>query len=271
MDEQETFQRLTISSPGSRILFAVGFIALVGVGIWFAVYASRFVPAVVNRISTAAVALSTTFMPGPASLVVVPNGSTTIPFDTLTVNAPSTPSIGEVAAPETQMDSTAPVATPSPVKTAPPAAGPKTSTTYPQSGELVVTTATSSSGFPDLTTAIVAAGYLSGASTDSFIATTTVPAGSRPAVKFFIVNSGSGTVASGWRFSASLPTQSAYIFYSDPQQALNPGDSIEYTLGFDQASPGNQTISITANSDHISSESNPNNNSASANLTIKGS
>jgi hypothetical protein len=126
-------------------------------------------------------------------------------------------------------------------------------------------------GFPDLVVNITAVGYLATTSPDSFVATSTVPASGRPAVKFTIKNIGTN-VAGAWRFSASIPTQTAYIFQSQPQQILNPGDSIDYTLGFDQANRGsNQTISVTANFDHAIAEITVNNNSASASLTILGS
>ena len=62
-----------------------------------------------------------------------------------------------------------------------------------------------------------------------------------------------------------------YTYESQPQQSLNPGDSIDYTLGFDQADAGTQTISITANYDHAVAESDSGNDSASAQITILGS
>ena len=100
---------------------------------------------------------------------------------------------------------------------------------------------------------------------------TTAPSGSRPAVVFTIKNIGTN-VAGSWRWSASIPTQTSYLYQSLPQQALNPGDSIEYTLGFDQANKGSgQMISVTANFDRAVAESDANNNSASATLTILGS
>jgi hypothetical protein len=88
-------------------------------------------------------------------------------------------------------------------------------------------------------------------------------------------------VSGVWRFSASIPTQSSYFFQSQPQQALAPGDSIDYVLGFDQANKGSgQMISVTANIKYVDpftgaitfpvAESNSNNNSASTVITILG-
>jgi hypothetical protein len=90
------------------------------------------------------------------------------------------------------------------------------------------------------------------------------------AVRFTIKNVGTN-VTGQWRWSASIPTESAFIYQSQPQQSLAPGDRIEYTLGFDQAIRGfERTISVSANFDRTVAESNPNNNSASAKITVLG-
>lgn len=239
------------SAPNHRqtaihTLAIVGFVALIGASMWLAVYSTRYVPGVVNRLGAAAVFLGSVFVPAPApalSVVPTPTASTTIPF-------------GEAATTSSAK---------TPAKKIVPTAGQKTDTTYQISG---TTTPAVLSGLPDLTVTINAVGYLATTSADSFVASSTVPAGSRPAVNFTIRNIGSN-VAGAWRFSASIPTQTSYIYQSQPQQPLNPGDSIEYTLGFDQAIAGaDKEISITANFDHAITETSTNNNSASAKVTI---
>lgn len=236
-------------------LAVVGFVALVAAGIWLAIYSTRFVPAVVNSFGSAAVYLGSVFTPANTPvLLVIPNptASTTISF------GPPGP---RNARPATSTG-TVPKAT-TPVAKTP---GEKTSGTYPIGG-----TVNAPYGLPDLTVRIRATGYLATTSAESFVASSTVPSGSRPAVKFTVENIGTN-VAGPWRFSASIPTQSAFLFYSPTQQSLNPGDSIDYTLGFDQATAGsNKMISITANFDRVVGESNTNNNSASAQVTILGS
>lgn len=242
-------------------LAVVGFIALVAAGIWLAVYSTRFVPTVVNRIGVAAVYLGSVFTPadGPA-LSVVPSltASTTILFGTASSSTPATTAT-----------------TPTPVKPKPIATTPgiETSSTYPMSGTGSTPTL---SGLPDLVTTINAVGYSATSSTESsavrksFVASSTVPVGFRPAVKFTIKNIGTN-VTGQWRFNASIPTQTAYLYYSPFQQSLNPGDSIDYTLGFDQAIAGsNKMISVSANFDRVIAESDFNNNNASAQLTILG-
>ncbi len=233
-------------------LAVVGFVALVIAGIWLAVYSTRFVPTIVNRIGGAAVYLGSVFTPADEpTLSVVPTttASTTISFGTSssTISTPITP------------------ARTNPIKTT---AGERTNSIYQIGG---ATTTNALSGLPDLVVNLGSVGYMASSSADSFVATSTMQSNNRPAIKFTVKNI--GTNKSGqWRFSASIPTQSSYLYYSPFQQSLNPGDSIDYTLGFDQPIAGsNKMISVTANFDHAIGESNTNNNSASASVTIIGS
>ena len=235
-----------------QVLAVIGFIALVGAGMWLAVYSTRFVPSVVNGVGAAAVYLGSVFNSSDApglSVVSTPVASTTISFDSASSTVPAKPS------------------TATPAKRVPTTAGPETSGAY----QIGTTTPSSRFGLPDFIVTVNAIGYLATTSADSFVASSTVPAGSRPAIRFTIKNVGTN-VAGAWRFSASIPTQTAYIYQSQLQQSLNPGDSIDYTLGFDHPIPGSEKmISVTANFDHAIAESNPNNNSASAKITILGS
>lgn len=236
-----------------HVLAVVGFVALVALSMWLAVYSTRFVPQVVNGIGSAAVYLGSVFTRAPAdtssATVSTPAASTTIQIG------------GEEEAP-TEHPATAKT------KSSAATAGAASNSVYqigtstPQGAAL--------SGLPDLITVIDAIGYLTSTSTSSFIASSTVPGGSRVAVRFTIRNVGTNTTGA-WRWSASIPTESAYIYQSQPQQSLLPGDRIEYTLGFDQAIRGfERTISVSANFDRAVAESNPNNNSASAKITVLG-
>ena len=233
-------------------LAVVGFIAILAFGVWLAVYSARYVPRTVGALGSAAFYLGSVFTPAPG-LTVVPTASTTIPFGIPDLATPtSTPAV----------PASAPVQ--KPVATKP---GAETSGTYPIAG----TSAAALSGLPDFSVTIDAVGYLATTSAESFVATSTVPAGSRPAVTFTIKNTGTNATGS-WRFSVTIPTATGYLYQSQPQQSLNPGDSIQYTLGFDQALTGaKQSISITANFDHAITESNTGTDTASATLTILGS
>ncbi|HUY05388.1 MAG TPA: CARDB domain-containing protein [Candidatus Paceibacterota bacterium] len=238
-------------------LAATGFVALMALGMWLAVYSTRFVPSVVGRIGTAAVYLGSVFTPAPAaSLSVVPAASTTIPFGA----ASSTISTSVSAGP-------ASVRAPKPVV---PSAGEATTGTY-LLGATTTPPAATLSGLPDLVVKIDAVGYLATSSAGSFVASSTVPAGSRPAVTFTIKNVGTNATGA-WRWSATIPAQTAYTYQSEPQQSLAPGDSIDYTMGFDQADTGaDKVISITANFDKAVTESNMDNDSASTTVTVLGS
>ena len=230
-------------------LAVVGFLALVVAGMWLAVYSTRFVPTVVNRVGSAAVYLGSVFTPAPEptlSVISTTVASTTISFGTASSVSTSSPQATATSTSPKQIATTA---------------GTKTSGTYQIGG---TTTVVTPYGLPDLAVTISAIGYFATASDNSFVASQTVPAGSRPAVKFTIKNIGTNWTGT-WRFSTSIPTQTTYVYQSDPQQSLAPGDSIDYTLGFDQANKGaNQTISITANFDHAAVESNENNNNITA-------
>lgn len=245
---QNLYRRVAING-----LAAVGFIALLAGGMWLAVYSARYVPMAVNSLGAAAVTLSGVFVPASsAGLLVVPTSSTTIPLGSSpAISSPVPPTLPEASATM-------------------PAAGNKTSAIYPI-GATASTPTPVLSGLPDLVVSITNVGYLTSTSTGSFVASSTVPNGSVAAVQFTIKNVGAGATGA-WRFSASIPTQTSYIFQSPPQQSLNPGESIDYTLGFDQANKGaGQTISITANFDHVVAESDSTNDSASAKITVIGS
>jgi hypothetical protein len=236
--------------PASRAavtasLAVVGFVALVALGMWLAISASRYVPSTVSRIGAAAVALTSIFSPAtPPSA-----GS-----------ASSTPSAATSTPPAASSTSAAPAA-----PRVPTTPGQETSseTQIGGSGAPVL------AGLPDLDVSVTAVGYLTTNSTASFVASSNVPSGYRPAVQFTVKNIGTN-IAGQWIFMASIPTTNSFVYTSLPQQALNPGDSIDYTLGFDSAAVGTgKTITITVNSDHRVTESNTNNDVATANVNVQ--
>lgn len=235
-------------------LAVAGFIALIGGSMWLAVYSTRYVPNVVGRMGAAAVYLGSVFTPAPEpTLSVIETASTTIPFGEEASSTISTAVPAEALA--------------APSKSATPTAGKQTTKTIQIGGATTTPKAKEPlTGLPDFLTTIHSVGYLASTTADSFIATTTI-SGTRPAVSFTIKNIGTN-VSGPWRWSISIPTQMAYLYESTPQQSLAPGDSIDYTLGFDQANIGTQTISVTANFDKTVKESNTDNDTASAVMTI---
>ena len=235
----EKIQSYRLAATNS--LAVVGFIALLGLGVWGAIYSARYVP---GTVGTAAVYLGSLFNPTPeANVAVVPTASSTI-ISFGTPVATTTPA----------------VATTTPKKPS----APKTTTV-----EVVVPSPTVAPyGLADLTVYAGVVGYLTTNSTDSFTPSTTVPSGARPAVKFTVKNIGtnwSGT----WRFSASIPTRTSYSYNSASQASVGPGDSIDYVLGFDQSVKGDQQpLVISVNDDSIVRESNINNNTVEFRINV---
>lgn len=251
--------RFSQNRSAINALATVGFVALMALSMWLAVYSTRYIPSFINRVGSAAVYLGSVFIPSPKpSLSVVPTSNPTIIY------------FGEASSTISRVATTSKVAISIPSKQIRPTAGTKTNNAY-QIGSTTVAMSSAQNGLPDFIVRINAIGYLATSSAESFIASSTVPSGNRPAIRFTIKNIGRGATGQ-WRFSASIPTQSAYVYQSQLQQSLNSeGDSIDYTLGFDQANKGaGQTISITANFDNSIAESSTNNNTASTTITILG-
>lgn len=126
-------------------------------------------------------------------------------------------------------------ATPNASKT--PTAGTRTEKTYTlaSTSQSVVPKTPAPYGKTDLAPRIIAVGTID-RTTNQFTATTSLHVSDRIAVKFEVENLGTADSGS-WTFSAVLPTFPMYIFQSEGQQNLQPGDRIEFTLGFDQVEP----------------------------------
>lgn len=92
--------------------------------------------------------------------------------------------------------------------------------------------------------------------------------GKRVAARFAVENLGTKT-SPQWTFNAVLPTFPAHIFSSPVQQALAPGDRIEFTLGFDSFEEDNEGILIV-NVDPTGSinERNKDNNLLRSTITV---
>lgn len=230
-------------------LAIVGFIVLIIIGMALAVYAATFVPKAVTRLNSAAVYLSSIFIPAPSdvSLEVVTPGET--------VSFPEAPGAGIAS---TTPAPVVPATTPAAI------AGTPSTVTYP-----TVKPTPALTGLSDLTIAIAAKGYLTSSDTASFIKADSVPSGARPAVKFTITNAGTN-LSGRFTFKAPLPTSSTYTFTSDSQDSLLPGEHIDYVLGFDRARSGDsRDITITVDPDNLIVEANELNNSDSVTLDIK--
>lgn len=108
------------------------------------------------------------------------------------------------------------------------------------------TGASDPSGRPDLALRVLATGMqVEVDGEDRFFAVDEVPADENAAVKFEVINLGTKT-SEEFTFAAELPIigNDDYLFESDTQQALRPGERIEYTLAFDRANPDDDGATI---------------------------
>lgn len=234
-------------------LAIVGFIALVFIGITIAIYAARGIPETASRLGAANVYLSTLFGGGDdAELEVVPEE---IPFEENNETpAPSLP-IEEPTAPETPQtpaNPTTPSRPATPIVTAIPVPG----TPAPLYGKA------------DLSVRLLERGYLKSADTDSFVKSSTVPDGKRPAVRFRVTNIGTNETGT-WVFTAKLPTKPAYTYKSRKQQNLKPNQYADYTLGYDRPKDGDNDIVIKLDTEDDVNESNERNNTLTIEVEVE--
>lgn len=215
-------------------LAIVGFVALIGVSMWLAVYSTRYVPGVVGRMGTAAVYLGSIFTPSSEpTLSVIPTptaSSTTISFG----GASSTVS--------TNASSATPItATPTPAKPVTTiAAAPAPIPLY---------------GLSDLLVNVNAIGYLAiDGQSDSFVESATVPANKQAAVKFTVQNIGTN-ISGTWHIS----TDPKLAFSQEEQSSLLPKQRRALLIYLDQTNKSSQPLAITVTSNFVSELSTANN------------
>lgn len=119
----------------------------------------------------------------------------------------------------------------------------------------------------DLTARIIGFGTVS-TTTNEFIQKNSIHYLERGAIKFVIENVGDKT-SNEWTFSLVLPTFPEYVFMSDMQQPLSPGDKIEYVIAFDSVKR-EEKPSFVINVDNTSSvnDTNRSNNIKRDNLVV---
>lgn len=236
-------------------LAVVGFLALVVIGIMLAIYASRYVPEALTKLAS--------FGKNDSGLSVVP--TTTLPFATSTP-ATTTPAVAT---------STKPVATTTPAKTggAAPITGYKTVvTTYPTLGSVQIPSNSPQNltGLPNLTTTIVAVGYLD--NDQNFVADKTISSSQQLAVKFRVTNTGTN-VTGVWSLKVLMPTRNndEFEYDSDPQHSLNPGAYNDYivSLNKNQARVNdNDVVTITADPDGKITETSERDNTQNVTVSV---
>ena len=169
--------------------------------------------------------------------------------------------------------------TPSPILNSTPAArgatstltpGERTVTTYEfPAGSSVTSTTTLlappgpvSNGVADLAASVIDTGTVN-ANGDAFVSTRTIPKGEHAAIVFDVANIGKGTSAR-WNFIVNLPTLEPYLFRSETQPALLPGEKIRFTIGFSDIRSGTTTAVITVDPDNSLRDANRENDHATA-------
>ncbi len=95
----------------------------------------------------------------------------------------------------------------------------------------------------DLAVRVISIGSISASNT--FTPGATVPAGSRPAIRFEVINLGQ-TNSGTWNFKVNSPSPTTPVYYSSAQPTLANGDRVEYTFGFDNSTNGG-TVVISVN------------------------
>lgn len=124
-------------------------------------------------------------------------------------------------------------------------------------------------GQADLAVRVLQVGALNTA-TNLIASKTTFTSYETVGIKFEIRNDG-GNVSGPWYFTAVLPSTTNPNFTSQPQRSLQPGESIQYTLGFNNLL-NQSSNNITINADPINSvrESNESNNIATSVVVNSG-
>lgn len=132
---------------------------------------------------------------------------------------------------------------------------PSTNVTYPVSGG---TRISNPNGFPDLRANLLEVGVLN--SSNQFTRTDTLRRSDyKIAVRFRIENIGDKT-SDPYRFNAYLPTYPAQTYNSDVKPGLQPGEYVDYTLGFDRPVEGNTAVRIQVDGGNYIIESSEINN-----------
>lgn len=210
-------------------LAIVGFIALVIIGIGLAIYTARYLPDLSSKVGGGAVSFSSLFHKKQDAGLQVVTSTTTLPFaETSTTTSTTSVAQGTGSSAVTKGSSTGTAAV----------------TKY-----VTTPTAVAPYGNPDLSANVTDVGYLPRTGdTNSFVGSNTIPSGTDGAVKFTITNVGTN-VTGPWNFSVNIPTSPSQYFVSPDQASLNPGDSVDYILGFSRGFSSGQQVTVTVSAD----------------------
>ncbi len=183
------------------------------------------------------------FTPNGASTATVTGGTV---LTVVNEKVSSSPTTSNPTTPVTPTTPTTPTTPSTPTQPSTPTAG-NPSTSVHVLGNVPV--GSNPNGYVDLTARVIEVGIVD-KTTGVFTASSTpsrIPFGARVAIRFAVENIGTKR-APQFSFNAVLPTLPSHIFSSPTiQQELNPGDRIEFTVGFDSfvdADSGEITLNI---------------------------
>lgn len=148
----------------------------------------------------------------------------------------------------------------------------KTTTTPPKNTQGATPTTTevvSYNGKSDLSIRLIDTGIIN-RNTKQFIQTNTMGTGDEVGMRFEVKNIGTN-VSGSWNLKATLPSLSSPNYISDYQRSLNPGDRMEFTLGFDNpTSLGSISAYVSVDPNNSISENSESNNSLNIPFNITG-
>ena len=259
--------RMNTETPARRAtataLAVIGFLALVILGLWLAVWAARSLSGGAFSLGAAADYVGSMFTPkGNPSLTVVSTSSAPLPFGsstpTSTVTATTTPHATTTPAKKTSSGTYAPVQ----YRTV--------ETTYPTPGATpIAAPAQPLSGFPDIQLTVTAVGYFD--ASGAFIASSTISHSATLGAEILVANTGTN-VTGPWDITVTVPTVTNATFSTTQTMAsLNPHDKnyIDVRLTTGQARIGTDTITAVADPNNKITETSETNNSSSATITVQ--
>lgn len=231
-------------NPGRRAavntLAVIGFIALLIIGIGLAIYSARNFPKLSSRLNGAAVVLSSIFHAKDEQPTLnVVTATTTLPIG------------AAVAATTTATTTTATHTSGGAIHAGSPVTTVVTTTPTPVAPY----------GNPDLAVTVTDVGYtMQPGDTSTFTGSNDVPSGKNGAIKFSVTNVGTN-VSGNWTFAVDIPTSPSQHFVAPMQESLNPGDRIDFVVGFDRGyDTGKKTITVTVDPDNRTNDINKSNN-----------
>ena len=125
---------------------------------------------------------------------------------------------------------------------------------------------TTGSGRPDLVVKILDIGVMD-RYTNQIYYTNSFDTNDKIAVKFEVENIG-GKASGNWTFEALLPTDEDNVFNSGRKTSINPGQKVQFTIGFDNPEEGSGRIKITVDEDDDIRETSERNNEDSRTIRV---